>query len=117
MCLEMFVTTDGELLANEIAPRPHNSGHWTLDACFIDQLNNIYALSAVYHSAAANGSLMRRCKIFWVRSAKKSGYIFQTTMRGFIYTVKKNGARDERWDTLRSSIGFSVTRRPESPRH
>ncbi|MEC7395582.1 MAG: 5-(carboxyamino)imidazole ribonucleotide synthase [Pseudomonadota bacterium] len=37
MCLEMFVTTDGELLANEIAPRPHNSGHWTLDACFIDQ--------------------------------------------------------------------------------
>jgi len=37
MCLEMFVTTDGELLANEIAPRPHNSGHWTLDACFTDQ--------------------------------------------------------------------------------
>jgi hypothetical protein len=32
MCLELFELEDGRLLANEIAPRPHNSGHWTLDA-------------------------------------------------------------------------------------
>lgn len=32
VCVEMFVTTDGEVLVNEIAPRPHNSGHLTLDA-------------------------------------------------------------------------------------
>jgi 5-(carboxyamino)imidazole ribonucleotide synthase len=31
--VEMFVTADGRLLVNEIAPRPHNSGHWTIDAC------------------------------------------------------------------------------------
>lgn len=31
--VEMFVTHDGELLINEIAPRVHNSGHWTLEAC------------------------------------------------------------------------------------
>jgi 5-(carboxyamino)imidazole ribonucleotide synthase len=31
--VEMFVTSSGALLVNEIAPRPHNSGHWTLDAC------------------------------------------------------------------------------------
>jgi 5-(carboxyamino)imidazole ribonucleotide synthase len=31
--VEMFVTADGTLLVNEIAPRPHNSGHWTMDAC------------------------------------------------------------------------------------
>jgi len=31
--VEMFVTDTGGLLVNEIAPRPHNSGHWTLDAC------------------------------------------------------------------------------------
>src|SRR3546814_9969973 len=31
--LEMFVTRDGRLLVNELAPRPHNSGHWTMDAC------------------------------------------------------------------------------------
>jgi 5-(carboxyamino)imidazole ribonucleotide synthase len=29
----MFVDRDGGVLVNEIAPRPHNSGHWTIDAC------------------------------------------------------------------------------------
>lgn len=33
LCVEFFVTTDGRLLVNEIAPRPHNSGHLTIDAC------------------------------------------------------------------------------------
>jgi 5-(carboxyamino)imidazole ribonucleotide synthase len=33
LAVEMFVTSTGSLLVNEIAPRPHNSGHWTLDAC------------------------------------------------------------------------------------
>mgnify|MGYP003365370246 FL=1 len=33
LAVEMFVTSDGRVLANEIAPRPHNSGHWTIDAC------------------------------------------------------------------------------------
>ncbi len=35
--VEFFVTTDGALLVNEIAPRPHNSGHWTLDASVTSQ--------------------------------------------------------------------------------
>ncbi len=33
LCVEFFATTDGRLLVNEIAPRPHNSGHLTIDAC------------------------------------------------------------------------------------
>lgn len=33
LAVEMFITTDGELMINEIAPRPHNSGHWSMDAC------------------------------------------------------------------------------------
>ena len=33
LAVEMFVTAQGEVLVNEIAPRPHNSGHWTIDAC------------------------------------------------------------------------------------
>jgi len=36
MAVEFFIS-DGELLVNEIAPRPHNSGHYTLDACVTDQ--------------------------------------------------------------------------------
>jgi 5-(carboxyamino)imidazole ribonucleotide synthase len=37
LCVEMFVTGDGALLVNEIAPRPHNSGHYTIDACVTSQ--------------------------------------------------------------------------------
>jgi 5-(carboxyamino)imidazole ribonucleotide synthase len=37
LCVEMFVTRDGQVLANELAPRPHNSGHWTIDACATSQ--------------------------------------------------------------------------------
>lgn len=37
MALELFLTKDGRLLANEMAPRPHNSGHWTIDACLCSQ--------------------------------------------------------------------------------
>jgi 5-(carboxyamino)imidazole ribonucleotide synthase len=37
MAVEFFVTTGDRLLVNELAPRPHNSGHYTLDACATDQ--------------------------------------------------------------------------------
>jgi len=37
LCIEFFVTREGKLLINEIAPRPHNSGHWTIDACVTNQ--------------------------------------------------------------------------------
>jgi len=37
LCVEFFLLADGQLLVNEIAPRPHNSGHYSLDACDISQ--------------------------------------------------------------------------------
>jgi len=37
LCVEYFVLGDGRLLVNEIAPRPHNSGHYTIDACVTSQ--------------------------------------------------------------------------------
>lgn len=37
LAIEMFVGKDGSLLINELAPRPHNSGHWTMDACATSQ--------------------------------------------------------------------------------
>lgn len=36
-CVELFQARDGALLINEIAPRPHNSGHYTLDVCTVSQ--------------------------------------------------------------------------------
>jgi 5-(carboxyamino)imidazole ribonucleotide synthase len=37
LCVEFFVLEDGSLVVNEIAPRPHNSGHWSLDASDVSQ--------------------------------------------------------------------------------
>lgn len=37
--IEMFVTNEGEILVNEIAPRPHNSGHFSIEACNISQFD------------------------------------------------------------------------------
>ncbi len=37
LAVEMFVDDGGRVLVNEIAPRPHNSGHWTIDACPMSQ--------------------------------------------------------------------------------
>ena len=39
LCVEFFVTTDGQLVANEVAPRPHNSGHWSIDGADISQFD------------------------------------------------------------------------------
>jgi len=58
-CVEMFLLTDNSILVNEIAPRPHNSGHYTMDACatsqFEQQLRAITGLplgSSALHSNA-----------------------------------------------------------------
>jgi 5-(carboxyamino)imidazole ribonucleotide synthase len=37
LCVEFFMLDNGQLLVNEIAPRPHNSGHYTIDACYTSQ--------------------------------------------------------------------------------
>jgi 5-(carboxyamino)imidazole ribonucleotide synthase len=37
LAAEMFITPGGEVLVNELAPRPHNSGHWTIDGCETSQ--------------------------------------------------------------------------------
>ena len=38
--VEMFLTEDNEILVNEIAPRPHNTGHYTIEACYTSQYEN-----------------------------------------------------------------------------
>lgn len=39
-CVEMFVTRDNKILVNEVAPRPHNSGHYTIEGCVTSQFEN-----------------------------------------------------------------------------
>ena len=39
-CVEMFVAKNGDVYVNEVAPRPHNSGHYTIEGCFANQFEN-----------------------------------------------------------------------------
>ncbi len=41
LAVEFFYTWDGRVLINELAPRPHNTGHYSLDACYTSQFENL----------------------------------------------------------------------------
>ena len=67
LAVEMFVTQAGEILVNEIAPRPHNSGHWTVDACITSQFEQLVRAlcglplgSVEHHSDAVMKNLLGR---------------------------------------------------------
>ncbi|MDE0779887.1 MAG: 5-(carboxyamino)imidazole ribonucleotide synthase [Alphaproteobacteria bacterium] len=57
LAIEMFVTSNGNVLVNEVAPRPHNSGHWTMDACRTSQFEQL--VRAI--SGLPLGDPSRRC--------------------------------------------------------
>ncbi|MFV9875995.1 MAG: 5-(carboxyamino)imidazole ribonucleotide synthase [Rickettsiales endosymbiont of Dermacentor nuttalli] len=65
LTIEFFVTKHGEVLVNEMSPRPHNSGHWTLDACITSQFEQLIRTicglpfgSTNYHSKAIMTNLI-----------------------------------------------------------
>jgi 5-(carboxyamino)imidazole ribonucleotide synthase len=107
LAVEMFVTPQGELLVNELAPRPHNSGHWTIDAChtsqFEQQVRAICGLplgSTDYHSEAVMKNLIGDDVEKWreivaepgaklhlygkseARPGRKMGHVTRLTARG-----------------------------------
>jgi len=59
LCIEFFEMDDGSLLVNELAPRPHNSGHLTIEACHASQYDQqLYALTGL---RLRNPSLQVKC--------------------------------------------------------
>ena len=56
LAVEMFLTTDGKLYVNELAPRPHNSGHYTMEACRTSQFEQ--HLRAICNLPLASTELM-----------------------------------------------------------
>jgi 5-(carboxyamino)imidazole ribonucleotide synthase len=57
LAVELFIDRDGRLLVNELAPRPHNSGHWTIDACPLSQFDlHIRAIAGLPLPRAARHS-------------------------------------------------------------
>ena len=80
MALELFVTPSGSIVANEIAPRVHNSGHWTQNACAVDQFEqHIRAIcgwplgSPARHSDVVMTNLIGREAGTWQELARQPG--------------------------------------------
>lgn len=59
LAVELFVTRDGGVLVNEIAPRPHNSGHWTMDFCATSQFEQL--VRAVCGLPLGSTEVLRPC--------------------------------------------------------
>ena len=103
--VELFVAKDGELLVNEIAPRVHNSGHWTLEACAVSQFeqhircvagwplgdasrhsdavmeNIIGEEAAGWRKLAASGGALHLYGKREIRSGRKMGHITKLSPR------------------------------------
>lgn len=56
--IEFFITENNEILANEMAPRPHNSGHYTIDACMVSQFEQ--QVRAICNLKLGDTNLMTR---------------------------------------------------------
>jgi 5-(carboxyamino)imidazole ribonucleotide synthase len=79
-CVELFVAKDGSLIVNEIAPRVHNSGHWTIEACITSQFEqHIRAIagwplgSPERHSDAVMENLIGEEATDWKKLAANGG--------------------------------------------
>jgi 5-(carboxyamino)imidazole ribonucleotide synthase len=59
LAVEMFLQPDGNLLVNELAPRPHNSGHWTIEGCATSQFEQ--HLRAVCGLPLGSTAILRPC--------------------------------------------------------
>jgi 5-(carboxyamino)imidazole ribonucleotide synthase len=70
LCVEFFLTDDDRVLVNEIAPRPHNSGHLTIDAYATSQFESRCARSAVCRWAPRPGCALPP----WPISSANSGH-------------------------------------------
>jgi 5-(carboxyamino)imidazole ribonucleotide synthase len=80
LAVEMFLRRDGQLVINELAPRPHNSGHWSFDAAITSQFEQqlravcglpLGATDALRPCAMANllGDLWRTARPDWAAAA------------------------------------------------
>jgi 5-(carboxyamino)imidazole ribonucleotide synthase len=87
LAVEMFVTKDGEVLVNEIAPRPHNSGHHSIEANFTSQFEQ--HLRAVMGMPLGNTEL--RCPAAMVNLLGEDGYSGEALVEGLEEAMGQKG--------------------------
>ena len=61
LAIEMFLMRDESIIINELAPRPHNSGHWSIDYCEVSQFHNL--LHTIFFESPKNPNPISSCKM------------------------------------------------------
>src|SRR5690606_1608240 len=87
LAVEMFVTQEGEILVNEIAPRPHNSGHHTIEANFTSQFEQ--HLRSVMNMPLGDTSL--RSAAAMVNLLGEDGYMGEAIVEGLDEALAEKG--------------------------
>jgi 5-(carboxyamino)imidazole ribonucleotide synthase len=87
LAVEMFVTKDGQVLVNEIAPRPHNSGHHTIEANFTSQFEQ--HLRSVLNMPLGNTE--GRCPAAMVNLLGEEGYTGDAYVEGLDEAISQKG--------------------------
>jgi len=90
LAVEMFVTSDNAILVNELAPRPHNSGHWSMDAAVTSQFEQ--AIRAVCGLPLGSPALLHPCEmknLVGDEVLKWQEYLADTTAKLHLYGKKE----------------------------
>lgn len=86
--VELFLTNDEKILVNEIAPRPHNSGHYTIEACITSQFEqHIRAITGL-----PLGSTEQMIPAVMINLLGEEGYAGEPVIYGFEDVLKIKGA-------------------------
>ena len=93
LCIEFFVLTDGSLVVNEMAPRPHNSGHYTIDACVTSQF-------------AQQARAMARMPLGEVRQHSPAAML--NILGDIWFEGKSDEAREPAWDKVLALPGANL---------
>lgn len=87
LAVEMFLTKDGRVLINEIAPRPHNSGHHTIEACYTSQYDQ--HLRAIMNWPLGDTTL--RCAAAMINLLGEKGYEGRVKYQGMAEAIRERG--------------------------
>lgn len=89
LAVELFLTKSGEILINEVAPRPHNSGHHTIDSCYTSQFQQ--HLRAVMNLPL--GSTKMKTPSVMVNLLGAEGYTGQAVYQGLNECIDMEGVK------------------------
>lgn len=84
--VELFLKKDGDILVNEIAPRPHNSGHYTIEACYTSQFEN--GIRAILDLPLGSTAMVKSAAVMINLLGERDGSGVPGSVRNFLLNDK-----------------------------